>query len=342
MMKNTSRITIYINITASILFVLYFVLISIKPNNDKKVEIENKNKVLQHIKISNLENDLIIKDVTLPHLEINKLDYKNKKNFKLLPSKTVPENKIVQNVKINPIDYSDIKVKDLNIKSKDLSILQPVVFEKKIELISIKPIKKNSLRINDKDKVKVNVDNKELLKFNKLELIKNGKNILENIKDDFLFEFRWPLKTLSHDKIYKILNECLFSQTVLLNKNNQIFGLNGLINRNDFKEKYSSIIRMPNNVYSNKENTIIKQIRTKYLNNEKGRHLRIFDKNTDAYIIGYLLKISERYNLKLKKIQGQYLIDNNKLYLDKLIINNKKISNRILLSHLNKRCYGLA
>ena len=78
-MKNTSRITIYINITASILFVLYFVLISIKPNNDKKVEIENKNKVLQHIKISNSENDLIIKDVTLPHLEINKLDYKNKK-----------------------------------------------------------------------------------------------------------------------------------------------------------------------------------------------------------------------------------------------------------------------
>ena len=51
---------------------------------------------------------------------------------------------------------------------------------------------------------------------------------------------------------------------------------------------------MPNNVYSNKENTIIKQISTKYLNNEKGRHLRIFIKNTDAYIIGYLIKISKR------------------------------------------------
>ena len=337
-MKNTSRITIYINITASILFVLYFVLISIKPNNDKKVEIENKNKVLQHIKISNLENDLIIKDVTLPHLNTKKLDYKNKKNFKLLPSKIVPENKIVKNIKINPIEYSDIKVKDLKIKTKNLPILRPVVFEKKVEPISIKPIKKNPLRINDKDKVKVNVDNKELLKFNKSELIKNGKNILDNVKDDFLFEFRWPLETRSHDKIYKILNECLFSQTVLLNKNNQIFGLNGLINRNDFKEKYSSIIRMPNNVYSTKENSIIKQIRTKYLNNEKGRHLRIFDKNTDAYIIGYLLKISERNYVKLKKIKGQYLIENNELYLDKLVINNKPISNRILLSQLNKRC----
>ena len=95
---------------------------------------------------------------------------------------------------------------------------------------------------------------------------------------------------------------------------------------------------MPNNVYSNKENTIIKQISTKYLNNEKGRHLRIFDKSTDAYIIGYLLKMSKSNESKLKKIQGQYLIENNKLYLDKLVINNKSISNKILLSQLNKRC----
>ena len=98
---------------------------------------------------------------------------------------------------------------------------------------------------------------------------------------------------------------------------------------------------MPNNVYSNKENNIIKQISTKYLNNEKGRHLRIFDKNTDAYIIGYLLNISKRKNLKIKKIKGQYLIENNKFYLDKIVINNKPISNRILLSQFNKRCYDL-
>ena len=133
----------------------------------------------------------------------------------------------------------------------------------------------------------------------------------------------------------------LFRSTVLLNNNNQIFGINGLINRNDFSEKYSSIIRMPNNVYSNKENIIIKQISTKYLNNEKGRHLRIFDKNTDAYIIGYLLNISKRNNLKIKKIKGQYLIENNKFYLDEIVINNKPISNRILLSQFNKRCYDL-
>ena len=60
---------------------------------------------------------------------------------------------------------------------------------------------------------------------------------------------------------------------------------------------------MPNNVYSNKENIIIKQISTKYLNNEKGRHLRIFDKNTDAYIIGYLLNISKRNKFLIMDVE---------------------------------------
>ena len=331
MIMSINRTTIFINISASIVFVTYIILNSIQPIVEKKVELEKKNKVLHNVKMTNLKNDLIIKDVTLPELEKRNLNFENKKNIKLSPLKNDLKNQDLQSVKINPIEFNNIRDQNLNTKPNNLSILQPVFLEKKNEAISIKPIKKTSLRIN-KDKFKVNIDNKELIKFDKSKLIDDGKNILENIKDDFIFEFRWPLETKTHDKIYKILNECLFSQTVLLNNKNQIFGLNGLINRNDFTEKYSSIIRMPNNVYSEKENTIIKQIRTKYLNNEKGRHLRIFYKNTDAYIIGYLLKISERNNLKLKKIKGQYLIENNKLYLDKLVINNKPISNRILLS----------
>ena len=340
MIMSINRTTIFINISASIVFVIYIILNSIQPVVEKKLELEKKNKGLHNVKMINLKNDLIIKDVTLPELEKRNLNFENKKNFKLSTLKNDLKNQVLQSIKINPIEYNNLRDQNLNTKPNNLSILQPVVLEKKIESISIKPIKKTSLRIN-KDKFKVNIDNKELIKFDKSKLINDGKNILENIKDDFIFEFRWPLKTKTHDKIYKILNECLFSQTVLLNNKNQIFGLNGLINRNDFTEKYSSIIRMPNNVYSEKENTIIKQIRTKYLNNEKGRHLRIFYKNTDAYIIGYLLKISERNNLKLKKIKGQYLIENNKLYLDKLVINNKPISNRILLSQSNKRCYNL-
>jgi hypothetical protein len=308
---------------------------------DEKVAIEKKNKVLPKVEMVNLKNDLVIKDITLPELEKRNLNLEKKKNFKLSPLKNInPKNQVLQSVKIKPIDYNDIRVQNLIKKSNNRSILQPVVLEKKIKSISIKPIKKTSLRVS-KDKFNVNVFNKELVKFDKSKLIDDGKKALENIKDDFTIEFRWPLETKTHDKIYKILTECLFSQTVLLNNNNQIFGLNGLINRNDFSEKYSSIIRLPNNVYSNKENNIIKQISTKYLNNEKGRHLRIFDKNTDAYIIGYLLNLSKRNNLKIKKIKGQYLIENNKFYLDKIVINNNPISNRILLSEFNKRCYDL-
>ena len=336
-MISINRITLYINIAVSIIFVSYIILNSIQPIVKKKVEIEKKNKVSNNVMTVNFKNDLIIKDVTLPELENRNLSFENKNNLKLSPLKNDLKNKDLQSVKINRIDYSNLRVQNLNEKLNNLSILQPVALEKKIISLSIKPIKKTSSRIN-KDEFKENINNKKLIKFDKSKLIDDGKNILENIKDDFIIEFRWPLETKTHDKIYKILNECLFSQTVLLNKKNQIFGINGLIKRNEFTDKYSSIIRMPNNVYSNKENTIIKQISTKYLNNEKGRHLRIFIKNTDAYIIGYLIKISKNNNFKLKKIQGQYLIENSKLYLDKLVINNKSISNRILLSRLNKRC----
>ena len=335
-MISINQTTIYFNIAASIIFVSYIILNSIQPFLKKKVEIEKKNKVSNKVMTVNFKNDLIIKEVALPELEKRNLSFENKKNLKLSPLKNVLKNKDLHSVKINPIDYNNLSAQ-LNEKQNNLSILQPVALENKIKSISIKPIKKTSLRINE-DKFKANVNKKELIKFDKSKLIDDGKNILENIKDDFIIEFRWPLETKTHDKIYKILNECLFSQTVLLNKKNQIFGIDGLIKRNEFTEKYSSIVRMPNNVYSNKENTIIKQISTKYLNNEKGRHLRIFDKSTDAYIIGYLSKISKSNNLQLKKIQGQYLIKNNKLYLDKLVINNKPISNRILLSQLNKRC----
>ena len=336
-MISINRTTIYFNIAVSIIFVTYIILNSIQPFLKKKVEIEKKNKVSNNVMTVNFKNDLIIKDVTLPELEKRNISFENKKNLKFSPLKNVLKNKDLQSVKINPIDYNNLRVQNLNEKQNNLSILQPVVLDKKIKSISIKPIKKTSLKIN-KDKFKANINNKELIKFDKFKLIDDGKNILENINNNFIIEFRWPFETKTHDKIYKILNECLFSQTILLNKKNQIFGINGLIKRNEFTDKYSSIIRMPNNVYSNKENTIIKQISAKYLNNEKGRHLRIFDKSTDAYIIGYLSKISKSNNLNLKKIQGQYLIENNKLYLDKLVINNKSISNKILLSQLNKRC----
>jgi hypothetical protein len=340
-MKNISRTTIYINISASVLFSLYFILSSIKPIDDKKkeIELENKKEFLQKIRISEVKDDLIIKEVTLPEFEKNMFNSQNSQNLKLTPVMVVHKNKNIKTPIIKPIKFFEVKVQDLDIKPKKLSILSAVSNEEKIRPKFINPINKISINIKDK----INRDNKliedKLNKLDKSLLIENGNKVLGNVQNDFLFEFRWPLETKTHDTIYQILNQCLFSQTVLLNKKNQIFGINGLINRNDFSKRYSSIIRKPNNVYSNKEKNIIKQIRIKYLENENGRPLRIFEKNSDAYIIGYLFNIAKRNNLKLRKIKGEYIIINNELFLHNLNINDKEISNKILLSQFNKKCY---
>ena len=165
-MISINQATIYFNIAASIIFVTYIILNSIQPFFKKKVEIEKKNKVSNNVMTVNFKNDLIIKEVTLPELEKRNLSFENKKNLKLLPLKSVLKNKDQQSVKINPIDYNNLRAHNLNEKQNNLSILQPVALEKKIKSISIKPIKITSLRIND-DKFEANVNNKELIKFEK-------------------------------------------------------------------------------------------------------------------------------------------------------------------------------
>ena len=138
-----NRTTIYINITASIIFVTYIILNSIHSIDEKKVAIEKKNKVLPKVEMVNLKNDLVIKDITLPELEKRNLNLEKKKNFKLSPLKNNnPKNQVLQSVEIKPIDYNDIRVQNLIKKSNNRSILQPIALEKKIESISIKPIKK--------------------------------------------------------------------------------------------------------------------------------------------------------------------------------------------------------
>ena len=127
-----NRTTIYINITASIIFVTYIILNSIHLI-DEKVAIEKKNKVLPKVEMVNLKIDLVIKDITLPELEKRNLNLEKKKNFKLSPLKNInPKNQVLQSVKIKPIDYNDIRVQNLIKKSNNRSILQPVVLEKKI------------------------------------------------------------------------------------------------------------------------------------------------------------------------------------------------------------------
>lgn len=169
-------------------------------------------------------------------------------------------------------------------------------------------------------------------------LVNDGNEFLKNKNKDFKIEFLWPKNVSVHNKIYNILNKCLKSQTVLMRKDNKIFGINGFISRDELNKKFSNIIRVPTGVYSDLEKNNITKIKGSYLNGNNGKHLRIFLKNIDAYIIGIFMKLAKNKALEMKDIKGQYKIIDKKLYLDNLIINSIKFREKILLSSLDKSC----
>ena len=171
----------------------------------------------------------------------------------------------------------------------------------------------------------------------KNQLIDIGKDFL-NSKNDYEVEFLWPLNNRVHDQIYEILNKCLLSQTVLMNSNNIMYGLDGIIDRTMFNNYFSNIIRVPTNVYSDLEKRNIEIIKKKYLSKNSWKHLRLFKKNTDSYIIGYYLMLAQKHSLNINKIKGNYRIIKNKLYLDNLMINSNRFENKIPLSSVNKKC----
>ena len=163
---------------------------------------------------------------------------------------------------------------------------------------------------------------------------------LENNRS-FQLEFLWPINTIHHDKIYKILDQCLQSETVLIDNNNSIYSINGEIKRYNLDNHFSSIIRVPTHVHSQVEKNKINEIRSKFLTNLTGKHLRLYKKNIDAYIIGFYLNLAKRNQIKLKnikKITGKYNIVNDQLYLENLMINTTNFNDKILLSSLGKTC----
>ena len=170
------------------------------------------------------------------------------------------------------------------------------------------------------------------------DLVNDGNEFLKNKIKGFKIEFLWPKNVSVHNKIYNILNKCLKSQTVLMREDNKIFGINGFISRDELNKKFSNIIRVPTGVYSDLEKNNITKIKGSYLNGNNGKHLRIFLKNIDAYIIGIFMKLAKNKALEMKDIKGQYKIIDKKLYLDNLIINSIKFREKILLSSLDKSC----
>ena len=320
---NFNKLTIYFNLI--ILFFISFYLIneffkSKAPVKEKKIS-EQKT----HTNFSE-KNHKIQKDLSLININLPKLPKRNFSNSIIQSDgKLIKiENEETQFSKIKPIKFNKSSLK----KDSDL-VIEPIKYS---QITKKKQIRKYKIEKNNFEDKNKNMD------YDINDLVNDGNEFLKNKNKDFKIEFLWPKNVSVHNKIYNILNKCLKSQTVLMRKDNKIFGINGFISRDELNKKFSNIIRVPTGVYSDLEKNNILKIKGSYLNGNNGKHLRIFLKNIDAYIIGIFMKLAKNKALEMKDIKGQYKIIDKKLYLDNLIINSIKFREKILLSSLDKSC----
>ena len=369
---NLNNITIFLNILFLIVFTVYFFINFIKndqieivkKNIDKEIITEDK------VKVKNF-NNIEIEDVALPEIEKINLGKTIKKNIKfaydqkveVLKALEISQAKKIDNIKIQPLKYEKQSIrnayskidpvkksKNFNRENINFFNIQPLKYEKqkkinypsKIDAIKkLKITKPKKMIFVKKENIKLNKQNNfkdKKYDFNKLKNL--GNNVLENNRS-FRLEFLWPINTFYHDKIYTILDQCLQSETVLIDNNNSIYSLNGEIKRYTLDEEFSRIIRVPTHVHSQVEKNKINDIRSKFLKNSSGKHLRLYKKHIDAYIIGFYLNLAKRNQIKLKnikKITGKYNIVNDQLYLENLMINTTNFNDKILLSSLSKTC----
>ena len=320
---NFNKLTIYFNLI--ILFLISFYLIndffkSKAPVKEKKIS-EQKT----HTNFSET-NHKIQKDLSLININLPKLPKRNFSNSIIQSDgKLIKiENEETQFSKIKPIKFNKSSLK----KNSDL-VIEPIKYS---QITKKKQIRKYKIEKNNFEDKNKNMD------YDINDLVNDGNEFLKNKNKDFKIEFLWPKNVSVHNKIYNILNKCLKSQTVLMREDNKIFGINGFISRDELNKKFSNIIRVPTGVYSDLEKNNILKIKGSYLNGNNGKHLRIFLKNIDAYIIGIFMKLAKNKALEMKDIKGQYKIIDKKLYLDNLIINSIKFREKILLSSLDKSC----
>ena len=319
-----NRVTIFFNFIFIILLISYF-YIDLDKNKDQSLKLIEDKIIINNIIPTEISSDIDLEIAELPKITKNfhadikvepmklKLDKNNKnKNFsnKLNPIKKVNFLKDKNNGSLNlkPIKYDQ---KFLDFKSNKIN---PIKFEQE------KIIRKKDFNIN--------------------ELKTLGKDALENNKN-LKLEFLWPVDTFNHDKIYKILSICLESETVLIDNSNNIYNLMGEINRRALDNNYSKIIRVPTYVHSKIEKNKINHIQNKFLKNSLGKHLRLYKKNVDAFIVGFYFDLAKRNKIEIetiKRIRGKYNIINNQLFLEDLMINSSIFSEKILLSSIGNNC----
>ena len=283
------------------------VIIKETKNFIKKTELK---KIEQSIKLENMtiNSELDFNDF----IEIKQNYEKSKKN-------EIPV--------MNKFNIIPIKI-DKKIQSSSHLTLKSKTIEKKKNIFDFKPLEKKL----QKNKV---VRNTFLHK--KTEAISLGKSIFEK-KNRFDISFKWPIKKNMHNLIYKKMLRCLNAKTVLLGDNQVFYSQKGILDKIKIRNEYSPILRLPNYSSAKLENNILNNIKKKYPQAAKGKLIRLFDKNVDAYILGYFKLLAKSKFLNFKKISGIYSILNNKLFLINLSVDDLKIDGKIDLSNLKKGC----
>ena len=321
---NINRVTIFFN------FIFIFLLISYFYTDIDKNKDQNLKLIKDKIIINNIIPTEISSNIDLEITELPKITKNFDADIKVEPVKFELDknnkNKNFSN-KLKPIK----KVKFLKDQNNGSLNLKPIKYDQKFSVFKsneIRPIKYKQEKIIRKKEFNIN------------DLQNLGKDVLENNKN-LKLEFLWPLDTFNHDKIYKILSRCLESETVLIDNNNSIYNLNGEINRRTLDKNYSRIIRVPTYVHSKIEKNKINHIQNKFLKNSSGKHLRLYKKNVDAFIVGFYFDLAKRNKIEIetiKRIRGKYNIINNQLFLEDLMINSSNFNEKILLSSIGNNC----
>ena len=275
-MLNINKFTIGLNLIA-LLFIIFYIFLNFEKISVKNIP-KNKKVINNNLELIKFKKVLSLEKVELPELineNLNTIINKpidNSQNeikpYKLVPIRLIKENLIRNKNKIITLKPIIEENKPILKKNKDLELTPIKYLNNKKDIIKLVNSEDNST---------------------KKKIIADGKELLKNYKNKYQIEFLWPLDNFAHDKIYNILNHCLLSQTVLMTPKGLFFGLNGVIHRNILKNNFSNIIRMPTNVYSELEKKNIQIIKKKYIDPYQDglKHLRIFKKNVDAFIIGH-------------------------------------------------------
>ena len=278
-----------------------------------------------------------------PNINLKKTNAQKALDIKLTinPSKKIEMNfndfiEITKNtnniVKINKIKKNNLEIIPLKNKLEEKAKFQKIL-KKDLKLDTFNNHKIIPLVIEKKEFLDTQTKNNAEIYKN----ISKGKLLLKHNKK-FNISFKWPIDNNSHNLIYEKLSKCLNVKTVILSENGIFYSLEGIINKYLFNNKFSPILRAPNNTYVNAETEIVKNIEKKYNLPIGSKLIRIFDIYTDSFILGRFEEEAIKRSLKLNKFSGVYTIIKSELYLTDLQINNIKIKNNINLSLLKKNC----